>query len=111
MPTVAQPVVVGGTYDWFLNPASINTQASPGVFGAWDLTNATVTVSFISPSGVGSHFTATLLATKGTAHYVNAASLFNTAGQWSVSWKVSLSGNILESQMIPFTVYPSGAAI
>lgn len=105
-----QPVVVGGTYDWYLNPASINTRPAPGVFGAWDLTGATVTISFIPPSGAGSHFTASLLSGTGQAHYINAASLFNVTGTWGVSWKVSLSGTILETQIVNFTVYASGAA-
>lgn len=107
----AQPVVVGGTYDWFLNPASINTEAAPAVFGAWNLTGATVTISFVPPSGLGQHFNATLVSTaNGTAHYTNLATLFNVAGQWGVSWKVSLSGVVLESQIVYFPVYPSGAA-
>lgn len=108
---VFQPVVVGGTYDWFLNPALINTEAAPQVFGVWDLTGATVTISFIPPSGAGQHFTATIVsASEGTARYINSASLFNVAGQWGVSWKISKSGTILESKITYFTVYPSGAA-
>lgn len=105
-------VVVGGTYDWFLNPASINTEAAPGVFGAWNLTGATVTITFVDPNGNGHSFTATVLTpgTAGTAHYINATGLFNVAGAWFYSWKVSLSGTVLESQLIPLTVYPSGAA-
>jgi hypothetical protein len=106
-----QPVVVGGTYDWFLNPAMINTEASPEVFGAWDLTGATVTISFVPPSGAGSHFTATIVsATLGTAQYTNTTALLNVAGTWGVSWKVSKSGIVLESQIYYFTVYASGAA-
>ncbi len=106
-----EPVVVGGTYDWFLNPASINTEVAPEVFGAWDLTNATVTISFIPPSGPGLHFTATVTnGPAGQAHYINATSLFSTAGQWGYSWKVSLAGTVLESQITPFTVFASGAA-
>jgi hypothetical protein len=104
-----QPVVVGGTYDWLLN-ASINSEAAPNVFGAWNITGATVTVSFVPPSGPGSHFTAVLLGGTGQAHYVNATSLFSVAGIWGVSWKVSLNGIVLESQVVNFTVYPSGAA-
>lgn len=105
-----QPVVVGGTYDWFLNPASVNTEAAPNVFGAWDLTGATVTVSFLDPSGVGHHFGATLGSTTGTARYINQTTLFTSAGQWGVSWKVSLSGTVLESQIEYFQVCASGAA-
>lgn len=107
----AQPVVVGGTYDWFLNPVLINTESSPGVYGMWNLTGATVTISFIPPSGSGQHFTASIVsATTGTAHYINNTSLFNVTGQWGYSWKVSLAGTILESQIVYFQVYPSGAA-
>lgn len=106
-----QPVVVGGTYDWFLNPASINTEAAPGVFGAWNITGATVTITFVDPSGVGHSFSATVTSgANGQAHYINTTSLFTTAGDWFYSWRVSLSGTVLESQMIPIKVYPSGAA-
>ncbi len=106
-----QPVVVGGTYEWFLNPATINTEAAPSVFGALDLTGATITISFVSPSGVGSHFSATIVsAANGTAKYTNGSTLFDVAGDWGVSWKVSKSGTILESQITYFKVYPSGAA-
>ncbi len=106
-----QPVVVGGTYDWFLNPASINTESAPGVYGAWDLTGATVTISFVPPSGAGSHFSAIVqVGTNGLANYVNLATLFNVAGTWGVSWKVSKAGVILESQIVYFEVKPSGAA-
>ena len=109
---VHEPVVIGGTYDWFLNPAQINTQAAPSVFGVWDLTSATVTISFINPSGDGTQFSATVLsATAGTAHYINLAALFNTAGDWGVSWKVSKSGTILETAIVYFKVYASGAAL
>lgn len=107
----AQPVVVGGTYDWFLNPASINTEAAPSVFGIWDITGATVTVSFVPPTGAGQHFGATILSgPAGTAHYVNTTTLFDVAGTWGVSWKISLSGIVLESEITSFRVYPSGAA-
>lgn len=114
-----QPIVVGGTYDWFLNPAAINTRASPGVFGVWDITGATVTVSFMhygngqnnAPTSVAGHFTATVLSgPDGTAHYVNAAGLFNLAGTWGLSWKISLAGTILESDILFFKVKASGAA-
>ncbi len=104
-------IVVGGTYDWFLNPATINTEAAPGVFGAWDLTGATVTISFVPPTGSGQHFTADVQAgTGGLANYTNLVSLFNVAGQWGVSWKVSNAGVVLESTIQTFTVSPSGAA-
>ncbi len=115
-----QPIVVGGTYDWYLNRASINTEAAPGVFGPWDITGATVTVSFIyynngpdaTPSDPGQHFTATILSgPDGTAHYVNTAGLFATAGTWGMSWKISLSGIILESEIFFFKVKASGAAM
>lgn len=107
-----QPVVVGGTYDWYLNPASINTEAAPGVFGAWDLTGATVTISFIPPSGAGQHFTATIVtASSGIARYINLTTLFNVAGEWGYSWKVvSSTGVVLESEIMYFTVKASGAA-
>lgn len=103
--------VVGGTYDWFLNPAQINTETAPKVFGTWDITGATVTISFVDPNGNGHSFSATIVSgPNGTAHYINATSLFNISGQWGYSWKVSLSGTVLESQIINFTVYPSAAA-
>lgn len=106
-----QPVVVGGTYDWFLDTAQINTEAAPGVFGAWDITSATVTISFVNPSGIGQHFTATVTnGPAGQAHYINLTTLFNIAGTWGYSWKVSNGGTVLESQVVNFQVYPSGAA-
>lgn len=106
-----QPVVVGGTYDWFLNPASINSEAAPNVYGLWDITGATVTISFVPPSGAGQHFSATVVSgPAGTARYTNATTLFTVAGQWGVSWKISLSGTVLESAIVYFPVYPSGAA-
>lgn len=113
-----QPIVVGGTYNWFLNPASINTEAAPRVFGPWNVTGATITISFLyygngpdnTPTSA-SHFSATIISgTAGTARYTNAAGLFTAAGTWGVSWKVSLSGTILESEIEKFTVKSSGAA-
>jgi hypothetical protein len=114
-----QPIVVGGTYEWFLNPASINTEAAPQVFGPWDLTGATVTISFMyygngpnaPPTVGGMHFTATILTpnTNGQAKYINATTLFNVAGVWGVSWKLVKGGTVLESQIVFFQVYPSGA--
>ncbi len=106
---LVQPPVVGGTYDWLLK-ASLNSEVAPEVYGAWNITGATVTISFVPPTGVGQHFTATILSAPGQAHYVNATSLFNVAGEWGVSWKVSLGGTVLESQIVYFQVYPSGAA-
>ena len=107
-----QPVVIGGTYEWFLNSASINTEAATSVFGVWDLTGATVTISFIPPSGEASHFSATVVsAADGTARYTNLTTLFNAAGQWGVAWKVSKAGVILESQIAYFPVLPSGASL
>lgn len=114
-----EPIVVGGTYDWFLDPAQINTEAAPNVFGIWDISGATVTVSFMyfgngpdaPPTTAGQHFTATILdGPSGTAHYVNQASLFNQAGDWGVSWKVSKSGTVLETHIYHFNVEASGAA-
>lgn len=106
-----QPPVVGGTYDWFLNPATINTEAAPSVFGIWDLTGATIIISFVPPSGPAQTFSATIVsATDGTAHYINLTTLFTVAGQWGVSWRVSKSGIVLETQIAYFTVFPSGAS-
>jgi hypothetical protein len=105
-----QSVVVGGTYEWLLNPA-LNTEASPGVFGAWNLTGATVTISFVPPSGGAQHFSATVLSDGSGAKYVNTTALFNVEGTWGVSWKVTNSGVVLESQINQFRVYPSGAAL
>ena len=115
----AKPPVVGGTYDWFLNPAMINTRAAPSVFGIWDITGATVTVSFMyyengpdAAPPASSHFSATILSgPAGTAHYVNLTTLFTTAGTWGVSWRVSLSGTVLESDISFFKVKASGAAL
>lgn len=108
---MTEPIVVGGTYNWFLNPARINVEAAPGVYGAWDLTGATVTISFVNPSGVGTSFAATIVsATAGTARYVNQTSLFDVVGKWGVSWRVSKSGTVLESRIVEFEVYASGAA-
>lgn len=113
-----EPIVVGGTYDWFLNPAMINTRASPKVFGKWDITGATVTISFLhygngpdaAPTSV-SEFTATILsASDGTANYVNTTSLFTTAGTWGMSWHVSKSGTVLETDIQLFQVKASGKA-
>jgi hypothetical protein len=113
MPAPPQPIVCGGTYDWFLNPASINTEAAPNVFGIWNITGATVTITFVNPSGVGQSFTATIISgSAGTAHYINTTSLFNVAGTgWWLSWRVSLGGTVLETQPIYFEVFASGAAV
>ena len=116
----AQPVIVGGTYDWFLNPATINTEASPGVFGPWDITGATVTVTFARygngqgapPTSAAQHFTATVVSgPDGTARYVNLTTLFDNDGVWGMSWRVSLSGTVLESETFFFNVRSSGAAL
>jgi hypothetical protein len=113
-----QPIVAGGTYDWFLNPAHINTRASPKVYGIWDITGATVTISFMrygngpdaAATSVGGHFSATILSgTDGTAHYTNAAGLFSE-GTWGVSWKVVVGSTVLESEIMFFKVKASGAA-
>ncbi len=114
-----QPIIVGGTYDWFLNPATINTEAAPGVFGLWDISGATVTISFLYyGNGTGAaptatyHFTATVVSgPAGTARYINLATLFNFAGDWGISWKVSVGGTVLESDILPFKVKASGAAL
>lgn len=106
-----QPVVVGGTYEWFLNPAMINTETSPCVYGPWNITGATVTITFVSPTGVATSFSATVVnGPKGQAKYVNQTSLLGTVGQWGYSWRVSLSGVVLETQIISFNVFASGAA-
>lgn len=106
-----QPVVIGGTYNWYLNRARINTEASPKVFGTWDITGATVTITFVPPSGDGQQFTATIISgSDGTARYINLAGLFTVAGTWGVSWKISLSGTILETKIENFEVFVSGAA-
>ncbi len=106
-----QPVVIGGTYDWFLNPALINTEAAPSVFGIWDITSATITITFIAPDGTKFHFTGTVVSgSAGQARYINATTLFTVEGQWGVSWKVSLSGTVLESAIVYFPVLKSGAA-
>ena len=114
----AHPIVVGGTYTWYLDPAKINTLASPRVYGVWDITGATVTASFMYyPNGVNGsptnvqHFSATIVSgPDGTAKYINAASLLTTPGTWGMSWKVSLAGTVLESDIIFFEVKASGAA-
>lgn len=106
----SQPVVVGGTYDWVMN-ATVNSETAPAVYGPWDLTGAVVTLSFVPPSGVAQHFSAALLPTTGRAHYVNTAGMFNAVGQWGVSWKVVLGATVLESQIVNFQVYQSGAAL
>jgi hypothetical protein len=106
-----QPVVVGGTYDWFLNPALINSEAAPDVFAPWDLTGATVSISFINPSGVRvGTFSATAVdAVNGKYKYINTTSLFTVSGTWLYSWKVVLGGITLESVLIPVVVNQSGA--
>lgn len=106
-----QPPVVGGTYEWFLNPAMINTESAPSVYGPWDITGATVTITFISPSGAATSFSATIVnGPKGQAKYINSTSLLNAVGQWGYSWRVSLAGVVLETQIIYFNVFASGAA-
>ncbi len=114
----AQPIVVGGTYDWFLNPAMINTEASPSVYGLWDITGATVTISFLRYANgtealptAASHFSATVISgTAGTARYINLTTLFTVTGDWGVSWKVSVGGTVLETDVFFFKVKLSGAA-
>lgn len=113
-----EPIVVGGTYDWFLNPAMINTRTAPNVYGIWDITGATITISFLyygnGPDAAPTtsyHYSATILSgSDGTASYINSASLFNVVGHWGVSWKISLSGTILETDIYRFMVKASGAA-
>lgn len=114
-----QPVVVGGTYNWFLNPITRNSEAAPNVYGVWDITGATVTISFLyygngpdAAPTASSEFAATIISgSDGTARYVNTTSLFNVAGDWGVSWHVSLSGTVLESEISFFKVKASGKAL
>lgn len=108
-------IVCGGTYDWFLNPASINSEAAPSVFAPWDISGATVTISFInyavSPP-TSQTFTATVSnGPAGQARYINETTLFDTPGPWGVSWNVSLGGVVLESQIVNFQVYQAGSQV
>lgn len=106
-----QKVVCGGTHIWYAT-LSKNTEATPTVYAAWDLTGATITLTFVSPAGVATHCTASIVvAASGTVHYTNLAALFSVNGNWSLSWKVSQSGVVLESQQATFAVYPSAAAL
>lgn len=111
-----QPVVVGGTYDWFLNSASINSEAAPNVYGAWNITGATVTITFMffpggpnAPPDEGQSFVAIITnGSNGQARFINPTTLFTTSGWWGYSWLISLSGTVLESQILNFYVFPSG---
>lgn len=107
----AQPIVVGGTYQWYAT-ISKNTAAAPTTFTAWNLTGATITVTFIPPNaGTAKHYSASIVvAADGTVSYTNVVGTFDVAGTWLISWKVSQSGVILESRQSSFQVYPSAAA-
>jgi hypothetical protein len=100
-----EPVVMGGTYDWFLNPASINSELAPTVFAVWNIFAAVVTITFTDPNGNQQTFTASALSSPGQARYINLAGLFFTPGWWGVSWTVALGGTVLPTQRFPFQVY------
>ncbi len=96
------PVVVGSTYLWrtkFLRDGAI-----------YDLTGATITISFQPPSGAVQTFSMSPSSpTEGIAEYTNTTALFTGTqdAQWNRSYKVTKSGIVLESQPIPFKVYRS----
>lgn len=96
----AEPVVVGGTYNWKL------TATKDGA--AYDLTGATVVLTFVSPSGTRTQYTFTAAAS--SPAYENPTGLITTHGEWIRSWKTTLSGVVLETREIPFTAYRSRAA-
>ena len=98
----AGPIVAGSTYKW--SPTFIKD----GVI--YDLTGATIIVSFLPPTGSAQTFSMSILsASAGTATYTNLTTLFTNAlaGQWSRSYRVTLSGVVLESKEIAFQVYRS----
>ena len=100
----SEPIVMGGTYYWKL------TATKDGA--VWDLTGATITITFFTPSGTTKEYAAAILvAANGTAFYVNPTATFDAKGPWSVSWQVTQSGVIQETQEDSFTVYRSLASI
>lgn len=93
------PVVAGSTYKWM--PTFLRNGA------IYDLTGATITVSFLPPTGAAQTFNMSIVsASAGTATYTNTTSLFTNAlaGQWYRSYKVSVGGVVLESPPIAFPV-------
>lgn len=106
-----EPVVVGGTYEWYATIYK-NIVTAPGIYPVWDLTGATIMLTFVSPLLVKTQYTATIdVAANGTVYYTNPAGLFTAAGFWSRSWKISQSGIILESKARTFEVFASMAAV
>ena len=105
-----QPPVLGSQYEWYATITK-NSAAAPTTYSAWDLTGATITLSFVAPSKAKKHYTATIdVAANGTVYYVNPASTFDEEGIWSRSWKVSQGGVVIESRELTFSVYASAAA-
>ena len=107
----SEPIVVGGNYLWQLSAKK------DGV--TYNLTGATVTLSFYQPSTVTKRqYTATVTdGPGGLAEYQNPTGTFSpdsagvdVSGDWVRSWKVVKSGVVLESREIRFKVYASTAA-
>lgn len=92
-------IVAGSTYKWnatFLKDGAI-----------YDLTGATITLSFLPPTGVAQLFSMTIVsAAAGTATYSSLTTLFTNAlaGGWVRSYKIVKDGVVLESPEIVFTV-------
>jgi hypothetical protein len=94
------PIVVGSTYQWL--PSFLRNRA------IFDLTGATIVISFLPPTGTAQIFTMSIVsAPAGTATYTNLTTLFSVAGEWFRSYKITVGGIVLESAGIPFKVYPS----
>ena len=93
-------LVRGGTYRFTLT-ASVNGSA-------WDLTGASVVLTFTSPSGTATSYSATLDdADGGTAHYDGDASVLGRSGLWRRSWRV-LQGDVdVRTRPKRFVVVPA----
>lgn len=71
----------------------------------WDLTGATVTLSFKRPDGTSTSRSASLLsAANGQVNYDSATVDLNQAGTWTRSWSISLGGIVYKTPPIQFTV-------
>lgn len=89
---------VGGTYTWTLNAQKTGE--------TWNITGATVTISFRKPNDtVAGTFTATLSnPSGGVATYTNSATLLSVPGTWIRQWKVSVGGVVAWSDEEQFEV-------
>ena len=71
----------------------------------WDLTGATVTLSFKRPDATTTSKSASLLsAAAGQVNYDSETTLFDQAGTWTRSWTITLASITYKTVPIQFTV-------